>query len=441
MMSAHDLERQYLQMIEEDLASVHHLQTDPLSTSVYLFFIARNKIQTTYIDNLIDWANTWVKAILSDGRLTKFVDRDITSALLDYYSLRQLNRLRVEVEPSGIESVLQKFFSHNRFFESITHTCLILISLINHKGEINSYESCLDEVIKAIKEPEILNDPKNMVFAALLLELNSELEQLRGLCSYALSAMENPDVQFSDKIYFTWLLWTYRDFIDKGHAARIRTFTAEVVEGLKWTLSQPITSEVDAVYGVDHGTKISKVQMSISLDLICAFNREPNMLEKVSPTILVAELKIPRTRSEAIAFRNSITFSKESMSLLVASEQKLREAESKLDVAPKDYIDTLGESMESICKAYCAAFKIGLRSPSGFDLHDTVVKHWKEKTKRDWTELKYQTGLRHILRIWALKKHETYETNVLEGAYLLLLAWRGYYEMIRLIDETSRSGL
>lgn len=87
----------------------------------------------------------------------------------------------------------------------------------------------------------------------------------------------------------------------------------------------------------------------------------------------------------------------------------------------------------------CAAFKIPLKSPSGFDLHDTVIRYWKEKTKRDWTELKNQTGLRHILRVWALKKHETYETNILEDAYLLLLGRRGYFEMLRLIDETTRS--
>ena len=140
-------------------------------------------------------------------------------------------------------------------------------------------------------------------------------------------------------------------------------------------------------------------------------------------------------KEQVISLKDKLKISKE-LEVGSSAEKKLNDAEKKK--APEDVIQALGEALEAVCRNYRALF--GIESKKiGLELHRKVVWHWKHQTGRPWTDLRYQTGTRQVIRINNLKKHEDYEPYSAEARYLILLAWRGYYEILRMIKEVQDS--
>ena len=103
------------------------------------------------------------------------------------------------------------------------------------------------------------------------------------------------------------------------------------------------------------------------------------------------------------------------------------EAETKLEHDPKSALQSLAEAMENACKAYCN--NAGIKYEKlGLSLHWKMYQHWKSVYKDFWP--RYQTGVRHIMQRCNLKKHHNYKPSSSEVAYLLLLAWEGFAEIL-----------
>lgn len=115
-------------------------------------------------------------------------------------------------------------------------------------------------------------------------------------------------------------------------------------------------------------------------------------------------------------------------------EGRLEEAENKIEQDPKDVLQALQEAMEYLCRDF---FKVFQQKPDsiGLGLHMKVIGEWMKKTSKKWKDIEYQTGVRHIIRIGASKEHNEYKPYKEEIEYLLLLAWRGYWEILKMIKE------
>lgn len=140
---------------------------------------------------------------------------------------------------------------------------------------------------------------------------------------------------------------------------------------------------------------------------------------------------------KAVSAIKELQLNRSTKVLLKSAENLMNKATKKVQSDPEASIDSLGECMERLCKAYLNVFGVHFGSTTGLQLHDLVIRHWKTNTGKDWTDLLYQTGVRHIIRIWSLKKHRSYETNEVEVSYLVLLGWRGFWEILRLMYDTK----
>ncbi|AFU58874.1 hypothetical protein Ngar_c19420 [Candidatus Nitrososphaera gargensis Ga9.2] len=434
-----DLEREYIGILERDLYDVGQVEKDPLGNAIYLFFISRNKIKTSITENLIDWANSYVHTVLGQHKLSRFQDKDVTSAILCYYSLKQLDCLKVVVDVKLIDSLLDRYCSRDRYFDEFTHSCIILFSLYDIKEGITSYQKVLASILKAVNSPEVMNDPKNLVFSAILLDATQDVQLLKNLLHITLGHINEKSIPYNDSIYYAWLVWQYKELFEKNALTRVRGYVREVIEGLRWSLiEKEELEEIESIYGREEGPMVlSKIQISVSLDLVSSYNKEPGILNKLDHTVILADLRVDAVKQKINETKKTVSLLGDASVLLQSAEKKILDAETKLAEDPDACLDLLGEAMESLCRTYLTQRKIPFKALSGLELHDSVIKDWKEKSSLPWTDLKYQTGLRHILRVWALKKHEAYSTNLLEEAYFILLGWRGCFEIIRMIKETN----
>jgi len=279
MNSINNVERKLRELINRDLEASFGEERlgDPFIYSVYLFFLLRNKIESDAIDNLIDWMNFWIDEILNKRNFSRFVDREFTSALFGYYSLKTNGRLRTEVNLEAVRKLAFDFIVNDLFFDNLTYSLIILLSLIE-KNEIDNVKIAhVFQQIKGIREKEeiLFNDPKNLVFLSLLFEkmgLNAEIKSLVNSC---IKRVRHNDVQFSDHVYYAWVLWKHRGLVEGREWSNIVEFTKNTLENLSTPIDETIVDkEIIEVYGPDiKQMKISKISLIIALDLAMDFNR------------------------------------------------------------------------------------------------------------------------------------------------------------------------
>jgi hypothetical protein len=181
--------------------------------------------------------------------------------------------------------------------------------------------------------------------------------------------------------------------------------------------------------------------MSKGVSTLEAFFEMPiaDKIDKLDYNNVFDILKIREEKDKVMKIKADLKFEGDINKFLLETEKLLEDAEGKFFSSPNDSIGALGEAMEKLCKAYCLSFNINTHSHVGLILHDKIVQYWKEKTGKDWVDLLYQTGVRHIIRVCSLKKHDFYQSNPLEVSYLILLGWRGYFEILRMIAEIKES--
>jgi len=189
-------------------------ERDQLGDSIYLYFLTRNKIESPAMDNLIDWMNSHVENVLNQRQLSRFVDRQVTSALLGYHSLKSTGRLRTEVDVDGVADLLSEFMSNDSFFENLTYSTLILLSLSEEKNKISSFNRVLDWIRKSVQREALFNDAKNLVFVSMLLDATNSHDELKALVRACLERVSKNVERFDDRIYYAWVLWNYRAIVE-----------------------------------------------------------------------------------------------------------------------------------------------------------------------------------------------------------------------------------
>lgn len=145
--------------------------------------------------------------------------------------------------------------------------------------------------------------------------------------------------------------------------------------------------------------------------------------------------KIKDFKEQVTSIKSQIKTPK-SLEFCALVDSRLLDAETKLEQDPKDVLQSLQDAMEYLCGDFFKALEES-KDGIGLGLHTKLVDLWKRRTKRNLTELKYQTGVRHIIRLGASKEHEGYEPYREEVEYLLLIAWRGYWEILRMLKEVQ----
>jgi len=270
------IEKELKRVINKDIeASLESKKQrkDPLGDSIYLFFLLKNNIESSAVDDLIDRMNLWVESVLSREQYTRFVDRDLTSALLGYHSLRSVNRLAIKIDIEKVNEILSKFLVNDLVFGDITYSAIILYSLANQKDEVPIFSQVLNRIKKEIDAP-LFNDAKNFVFVSMLLDKLGIRDHLKKLVNLCFERFQKNDVPFDDRVYYAWTLWNYRKIREKN-IARIADFVQETLKNATQIISKEIIEEpVTELYGQDIILSPSRILLATTLDLLMTFKHD-----------------------------------------------------------------------------------------------------------------------------------------------------------------------
>ncbi|WP_456330658.1 hypothetical protein [Archaeoglobus sp.] len=271
-------ERKMFQMIEQDITTNlrEEGERDPLGFSIYAYVMVKNGLETQSTDFLIDWLNAWIDKVSAEG-FGKFLDRNVTALLFSYYTLKTAGRLKTEINIEElIENKLPNYIHKNMFFGSLTHSIIILLSLTGLNIDIRGFEIVLEGVLESLRKGTLVNDPKNVVFAATLFERLNLSRELRTLIEVVSDKFVSNDIFFDEKIYLSWVLWRYK--------SELRTKMPEIISNVKKFVENflmSIDEEEDdlelasEVYGIgDRKSKHSRILLGIALDLLVMIKKD-----------------------------------------------------------------------------------------------------------------------------------------------------------------------
>jgi len=270
-----EIESKIKKYIEEELSQINFTERprDPLGFSIYLFFLLKNKVSSPATDNIIDWMNSWIDLIINQEKFSRFVDREITSALFGYYTLKINKTLKVSIDESKLVKFLSLNTNNNLYFDNLTYTILILLSLTDKRSDIPSFNRILQRIKDAIKEGTIINDAKNLVFSSILLEKLKDKDSLHELVNICYKKISEKDIRFDDRIYYSWVIWNYRKLMDE-HFPSIRDFVeAALTNALTLLEEDEVDESIKEMYGSEVRFGVSRILLAILFDLIVEFNK------------------------------------------------------------------------------------------------------------------------------------------------------------------------
>jgi hypothetical protein len=266
------IEEKIRTVIDDDIEA--NFGKDPFGDSVYLWFLAKNKIESHAIDNLIDWMNSWIEGILNEGKFSRFVDREFTSALFGYVSLKSIDRLRTKVNINRLNDMISKFVVDDSFFNNFTYSTIILLSLADVKDKVSVFNRVFNRIMKSIDREVIFNDAKNLVFVSVLLDRLDQQDKLRKLVDLCFERVSKSNIRYNDKIYYAWILWNYKTLREERDLPKILDFTRNTLENITRIFGEEIDESVIEMYGYDEKVGFSKILLGTTLDLLINFNKE-----------------------------------------------------------------------------------------------------------------------------------------------------------------------
>ncbi|HEY83289.1 MAG TPA: hypothetical protein G4O01_08415 [Dehalococcoidia bacterium] len=265
--------------IEEETQT--DLATDPLGFAIYLFFLLKNGVESPGTDNLVDWMNAWIDQKINQEKFGRFVDRELTSAVLASYCLKRYKRLSVNVEAKQLADIVSKHVVNRSLFNNIAYTAIILLSLADIRNKVPPFNEVLKQLEKEVTESAVFNDPKNLLFTALLFEKLGNDEKLKEVVDYCFKAVSKNKVRSDDAVYYAWVLWNYRQFREKNDIAILREFVDTTLRNIPaFFQTQAANSSIRNVYGADSKRGVSKILVAASLDLATNFGTETVRVSK-----------------------------------------------------------------------------------------------------------------------------------------------------------------
>jgi len=118
-----------------------------------------------------------------------------------------------------LADVVSKHVVDKSLFKNIAYTAIILLSLADIRKKIPPFNNVLKWLEKEVSEFVAFNDPKNLLFTALLFEKLGNGGKLREVVDYCFKVVLRNKVRSDDAVYCAWVLWNYRQSDCRGSLA------------------------------------------------------------------------------------------------------------------------------------------------------------------------------------------------------------------------------
>jgi len=263
--------------IEDDLRKKDDFASDPLGYCVYLFFLLKNGVRSPEVENLTDWMNIWVDDVINRKNLTRFVDRDFSSALFAYYCLKKFGRLKTKIQPENLRELSSSYVESNRFFDSFTLSAIIILAMSEMKDNIENYSNVVEWLKNEVDHEIVFNDGKNLIFASIFFEELGSEDYLRRIVDYCWGKLIENSVPSYDELFFAWILWKFKKLREEKDLPKIREFTDTTIKNAsKFLREEPVSESIKEIYGLDIKTKrigfgLSKIAVGVYLDILKDF--------------------------------------------------------------------------------------------------------------------------------------------------------------------------
>lgn len=271
MISASSTNERILTQINQDLLD---LSEDPLSNALDLLFLLESNVDSPQVAQLIEWSNSWLIKILVQKEISRYADRDFTSALICRFALRRAKKLREKIPLETLKERFDHFLDGNSFFDSFGFTALIVMSLHQDIAGHESYDRVVSWLREEIRQRLVFSDSKNIVFACLFLETVDDEAILSDLVDYAVWSMEQAAVVSTyDKLYLAWTIWRQRTRVKRIDAATLRTAVQSVLQNSNILQQEEayVDPTLQELYGSPMTYRPSRLALIILFDLNRSF--------------------------------------------------------------------------------------------------------------------------------------------------------------------------
>lgn len=284
------IERSVSGKIENDLRRIDELSevsSDPLGYAVYLYFLLKNQRRSAEVDNLIDWMNSWIENIIVQRNFSRFVDVELTSALLAHFSLKTFERLKVDVEVETLKQLVSEYMEDGHFFNNFTLSSIITLALSDFRNDMENYPNLLTWIQNKVDEKTVFNDAKNLVFTSILFERVNREDYVRKTFDYCFEKLLENNIPYYDELYYAFVLWKFKELRGrKQNIQRIREFTEKsIMNAKKLVQEENVDESVEEVYGIDvqraaSKINLSKIYLGVLLDLLIDFGEKTVRVSK-----------------------------------------------------------------------------------------------------------------------------------------------------------------
>jgi hypothetical protein len=262
------------------------ISDDPIGLTTLLFFLLNNRLESPAVDCMIAQTDAWVDEKLNQQSFTRFLDRELVSAVFGLYVLMNFKRLRVKVETETLERLLSQNMEDRHFFHNYTYSAIIALSIIDQKISIS--QELKDWINQRFENEVVFNDAKKLVFTAMLFHKTNQKKELLKLVENCHHKLLEGTIPYYDRIYYAWVAWEYRELLPKEAIAQMTQSVSACLENFFGELREKeLNRDAKEIYGKNvQGHGASRIALGVYIDLSTDFTRD---------TVLVSKEELART--------------------------------------------------------------------------------------------------------------------------------------------------
>lgn len=263
-----------------------NLSDDPIGLATLLFFLLNNKLESPAVDSMVAQMNAWIDEKLNEHKFTRFLDRELVSAVFGFYTLESFKRLRAKVKTETLNEILSKHMKDSHFFHNYTYSVMIALSISDR--EVATYKELIKWVTKRFEDETVFNDAKKLVFTAILFHQTDREKELLKLVKSCYRKLLEGSIPYYDRIYYAWVAWKYRKLLSKQSLSELTQFVKSSLENFVRQLREEELEETaKEIYGrKQRGLKPSRIALGVYIDLSKDFT---------SDTIIVSKEELAKT--------------------------------------------------------------------------------------------------------------------------------------------------
>ncbi|MHA1757509.1 MAG: hypothetical protein ACTSVV_12105, partial [Promethearchaeota archaeon] len=126
-----------------------------------------------------------------------------------------------------------------------------------------------------------------------LLERKNKITELKKLLNECVKRLKNKEIRCTDQIYYSWILWNYKDIIEVQTHHKIYSFVHETLKNQNTIINKKSYEQNSIeIYGSSNLSKFSIIQYVITLDLLISFNKQKIIIPLETQSYINKKLSI-----------------------------------------------------------------------------------------------------------------------------------------------------